>query len=57
MIENWRKPRNQEFYNLCSSPDIVTVIKSGSMGWSRCIKQLGEMQNAYEILDGKSERG
>jgi hypothetical protein len=31
---DWRKLHNEEFHNLCSSPNIIRIIKSRRMRWA-----------------------
>jgi hypothetical protein len=38
----WRKLRNEELHNLYSSPSIIGMIKSRSMGWAGHVAQMGE---------------
>jgi hypothetical protein len=45
-----RKLHNEELYNLYSSPNIITMIKSGKMRWAGHVIQMGETRNAYRIL-------
>jgi len=44
---------NEELHNVCTSPDIIRVIKSRRMGWTGHVECMGEMRNAYSILVGK----
>jgi hypothetical protein len=37
------------------SPDVIMVIKSRRMRWTRHVARMGKMKNAYNILVGKSE--
>jgi hypothetical protein len=52
----WRKVHNEEFLNLYSSPSVIRMIKSKSMGWAGHVARMGEKRNAYRILVGKPER-
>jgi hypothetical protein len=52
---DWRKPHNEELHNLCSSLNIIKVIKSRRMRWAGHIARMGEKRNAYRILVGKPE--
>jgi hypothetical protein len=45
------KLHNDEFHNLCSSPNIIRIIKSWRMRWAGH----GEVINAYQVLVGKPE--
>jgi hypothetical protein len=46
---SWRRLHNEEFHNLYVSSNIIRAIKQMTMRWA-------EIKNAYNILDGKSER-
>jgi hypothetical protein len=41
VIEAWRNLHNEEFHNLYSSPNIITMIKSRRMRWAGHIEQMG----------------
>jgi len=40
---------------LHASPNIIRVIKSWRMRWAVHVTYMGQMRNAYKILDGKPE--
>jgi hypothetical protein len=42
----WRKLHNEELRNLCTSPDIIRVIKSSTVKWVRHVARMGEKRNA-----------
>jgi hypothetical protein len=46
---------NEELQNLCSSPNIIAMIKT-RMGWAGNVAGMGEKRNAYRVLAGKVER-
>jgi hypothetical protein len=46
---------NEETHNLCSSPNIVRMMKSKRMIWSGYVARMGEMRNVEQILVGMSE--
>jgi hypothetical protein len=52
---DWRKLHNEELHNLCSSPNIIRMIKSRGIRWAGHVVRMGEKQNAYRILVGKPE--
>jgi hypothetical protein len=52
VVGGWRRLHNEELYNLYGSPNIIRVIKSRSMAWTRNVVRTGEMKNAYNILVG-----
>jgi hypothetical protein len=49
----WRKLRNEELYDLYSSPTIVGVIKSRRMRWAGHVAQMWEGRGVYRVLVGK----
>jgi hypothetical protein len=49
----WRRLHSDKFHNLCTSPDIVRVIKVRWMRWVGNVACLGEMRNAHKFLDIK----
>jgi hypothetical protein len=46
----WRRPHNEEFHNLYTSPNIVRVIKSRRMRWVSHVAHVGKITNMYKIL-------
>jgi len=51
----WRKLHNEELNDLYSSPNIVRVIKSRRMSWSRYVACVGILRDVYRVLVGKPE--
>jgi hypothetical protein len=51
----WRKLHNEEPNNLCSSSNIVWVIKSGRMRLAGHAAHVGEGRGVYRVLVGKPE--
>jgi hypothetical protein len=51
----WRKLHVEELHNLCSSTNIVRVIKPKRMRWAVHVPRIGDMRNTYSILVGKPE--
>ena len=51
----WRKLHKKELNDLCSSPNIVRVIKSRRMKWAGHVARMGEERGVYRVLMGKSE--
>ena len=49
----WRKLHNEELNDLCSSPNIVRVIKSRRMTWAGHVARMGESRGVYRDLVGK----
>jgi hypothetical protein len=52
----WRKLHSEEFHNLHSSPNTITMIKSRRVRWAGTVARMGEKRTAYRILVGKPER-
>jgi hypothetical protein len=52
---SWRKLRNDELQSLCSSPNIVRVIKSRRMRWAGHAARMGEGRVVYRVLAGRPE--
>jgi hypothetical protein len=50
----WRRLRNEELYDLYSSPDI-RVIKSRKIRWARYVACMGDRKEAYRVLGGMPE--
>jgi hypothetical protein len=38
---DWRKLHNEELHNLCSSPNIIRMIKSRRMRWAGHVARMG----------------
>ena len=51
----WRKLHNEELSDLCSSSNIVRVIKSRRMRWAGHVARMGERRGVYRVLMGKPE--
>jgi hypothetical protein len=49
----WRNCILRKIYNLYASLNIIRVIKSRRMGWSRQVAHMGELGSAYKIIVGK----
>ena len=49
----WRKLHNGELNDLCSSPNILRVIKSRRMRWAGHVARTGERRGVYRGLVGK----
>jgi hypothetical protein len=39
------------FTTLYGSPNIIRLTKSRRMRWAECVARIGEMRNAYNILE------
>ena len=55
VTREWRKLHNEEFNDLCSSPNIVRVIKSRRMRCAGHVARMGERRGIYRVLVGKLE--
>jgi hypothetical protein len=51
----WRKLHNKEVYDLCSSPNIIRVIKSRRLRWAGHVARMGKRRSAYRVLVGKPQ--
>jgi len=51
----WRRLHYEEINDLCSSPNIVRVIKSRRMRWAWHVARMGEEKVVYRVLVGKLE--
>ena len=49
----WRKLHNEMLNDLCSSPNIVRVIKSRRMRWAGHVACIGDRRGVYKVLVGK----
>jgi hypothetical protein len=49
----WRKLHSEELKDLYSSPTIVWMIKSRSMGWAGYRARMGDSRGVYRVLVGK----
>jgi hypothetical protein len=51
----WRKLRNEELYDLYSSPGIIRITKYSKVEWAGHVVRMGEKMNVYRLLVGKPE--
>jgi hypothetical protein len=51
-----RRLHNEELYALCSSPNIISVIKSRRLRWAAHITCMDEKRGACMVLVRKPER-
>jgi hypothetical protein len=52
----WRKLRNEELNDMCSSPNIVRVTKSRRMRWAGHVALVGNRRDTYRVFVGRPER-
>jgi hypothetical protein len=50
-----KRLRNEVLYDLCTSLNVILVIKSIRMRWAGRVTRVGEMRDAYRVLVGKLE--
>jgi hypothetical protein len=55
VMGDWRRLHNEELHNLCSSLNMIRMIKSRRMRWTGHVVRKGEKRNAYRMLVGKPE--
>ena len=51
----WRRLHIDELNDLCSSPNIVRVIKLRRMKWAGHVARMGEERGVYRVFVRKSE--
>jgi hypothetical protein len=54
---DWRRLHNEELNDLCSSPNIIRVIKSRRMKWAGHVGRMGEKKGVRRILVGDLREG
>jgi hypothetical protein len=52
----WRKLHNEVLHNLCSSPNIIRMIKSRSMRWAGQVARIGGKRRIQIGIGGKIRR-
>jgi hypothetical protein len=45
---DWRRLNNEELYDLCSSPNIIRVIKSRRKRWAGHVAHIGGEENCMQ---------
>ena len=50
LTAEWRKLNSAELHALCSSPNVIRVIKSRRTRWAVHVARMGEMRVAYRML-------
>jgi hypothetical protein len=51
----WRKLHKEDLRDLYSLPNIVRVVKSRRMRWTRHLARMGEGRGVHKVLVGKPE--
>jgi hypothetical protein len=51
----WRKLHNEELHNLCSSPNVIRIIKLRRMRWAGHLARMGWNMNACRTFVEKPE--
>ena len=51
----WRRLHNEELYALCSSTNVIRVIKSRRMRWAELVARTGDRRGVFGVLVGRSE--
>jgi hypothetical protein len=54
IIVGWRKLHNEKLHNLCSSPNIIRMIRSKMMRWAEHVACTVK-GNTYRVLVGKPQ--
>ena len=52
----WRRLHNEELCALYSLPNVIRVIKSRRLRWTRHLARMGERRGIFLVLVGKPER-
>jgi hypothetical protein len=50
---DWRRLRNEELYNLYTSPNIIREINWRRLIWAGHVARMGDMRNIYNISVAK----
>jgi hypothetical protein len=51
----WRRLHYEEFYDPCSSLNIIRLIKPRRMRWAGQVAHMGRRRGAYRVSVGRSE--
>jgi hypothetical protein len=52
---DWRRLRNEELHDQCSSPNIIWAIKSRRVRWTEHVACREDRRDAYRILVGRPD--
>jgi len=55
VTRKWKKLYNEDLNDLCSSPNIVRVMKSRRMRWAGHVARMREKKGVYRVLVEKPE--
>jgi hypothetical protein len=55
IIAGWKRMHNVELQDLCSSRNIILVIKPKRQKWAGYVAHMVERRGAYKVLVGKPE--
>ena len=55
MTGEWRRLHNRELHALCSSPNIVRVIKSRRIRWAGHVARIGGRRGTFGVLVRRPE--
>ena len=47
----WRKPQNEELYDLYNSLNIIRMTKSRRMRWAGNVARMGDRRVAYKVME------
>jgi hypothetical protein len=50
-----KRQHNEDLHDSYASPNFIMAIKSTRMRWAGHIAYMGEVRNAYRILEGNTE--
>ena len=50
---DWKRLPNEQFHDLCSSPNVIHMIKSRRMRYARHVAYMKEQRNVHRLLVGK----
>ena len=54
--EKWKKVHKNEFYDLCTTLNIIRVFRPRIMRWLGHTARVGEGRGSYRVLKGNPER-
>jgi hypothetical protein len=54
VTEEWRRLHNKELYDLCSSPNIIRLIRSRRMKWAVNVARTGDSRGTIQGFGGET---